>query len=176
MLSAEALVMTSETDEFMNAIEALLPTAYRLAYALVHRREEIDDILQEAAVSAWRHRRQVRDSAQLKPWFLAIVANQCKQAVRTRWWSVVRRPDLSSVTAGRSDPDSGDFDELRKALLRLKHRDRVVLVLRYYMDMSFDEVGETLRVSEQAARVRNHRALGRLRPILNSLEERHSHE
>ena len=52
MLRIDARVITSDSDEFMEAIEPLLPTAYRLAYALVHRREEIDDILQEATVKA----------------------------------------------------------------------------------------------------------------------------
>jgi len=176
MLRIDARVITSDSDEFMEAIEPLLPTAYRLAYALVHRREEIDDILQEATVKAWRHRTQIRQNDQLRPWFLAIVANQCRQAVRTRWWSVLKRPDMTtSTTEGWNDPASSDLDGLRKSLLKLSHRDRVVLVLRYYMDLSFEEIGTTLGVSPEAARVRNHRALARLRPILDAVEE-HSHE
>jgi RNA polymerase sigma factor (sigma-70 family) len=160
-----------EGDAFVDSIEPLLPMAYRLAFALVHSRDEVDDIIQEATLNAWRHRHSLREGSQLRPWFLAIVANQCRQAVRTRWWSVIRRPDLNSVTGPRDDQQSDDVAGLRQGLLRLKHRDRVVLVLRYYMDLSFEDVASTLRISPQAARVRTHRALARLRPILDSLED-----
>jgi RNA polymerase sigma-70 factor (ECF subfamily) len=160
-----------ESDAFMDAIAPWLPAAYRLAFGLVHNRDEIDDIVQEATLNAWKHRGSRRPSSELKAWFLAIVANQCRQAVRTKWWSVIRRPDFNSVDGLQNDQQSDRVEELRQALLRLKHRDRVVLVLRYYMDMSFEDIASTLRISPEAARVRTHRALARLRPILNSLED-----
>ena len=160
-----------ESDAFMYAIAPLLPAAYRLAFGLVHNRDEIDDIVQEATLNAWKHRGSRRPSSDLKAWFMAIVVNQCRQAVRARWWSVIRSPDFNSLKTPPHDQQSEQVPGLRQALLRLKHRDRVVLVLRYYMDMSFEDVASTLRISPQAARVRTHRALGRLRPILNSLED-----
>lgn len=160
-----------EGAAFMDAIDPLLPMAYRLAYALVHSRDEVDDILQEAVLNAWRHRGSLRSPSQVRPWFLAIVANQCRQAVRTRWWSVIRRPDMNSIVGQENDQTIDDVEGLRQGLLRLGDRDRIVLVLRYYLDMSFDDVAATLRISAQAARVRTHRALARLRPIVDSLEE-----
>jgi RNA polymerase sigma factor (sigma-70 family) len=130
----------------------------------------VDDILQEATLNAWRHRGALRRGSHIRPWFLAIVANQCRQAVRTRWWSVIRRPELNSM-AGPDDRAIDDVEDLRQGLRRLGDRDRVVLVLRYYLDLPFDDVAATLHISSQAARVRTHRALARLRPIVRSIED-----
>lgn len=173
VVSAEPVTSDQEleSDAFMDAIGPLLPVAYRLAYGLIHSRDEIDDIVQEATINAWKHRRSLRSGGEFRAWFLAIVANQCRQAVRTRWWSVVRRPEIDRVTREEGDQQVDNVDRLRNGLLMLKHRDRLVLVLRFYMDMSYADVAATLRISPQAARVRTHRALARLRPIVDSLED-----
>ena len=53
--------------------------------------------------------------------------------------------------------------ELRRAVARLPHGDRLTLVMRYYLDLSFEEIGRVQGISAVAARSRVHRALGRLR-------------
>jgi RNA polymerase sigma-70 factor (ECF subfamily) len=173
MLDANALMDGSrdiDAEAFMAQLDRVLPTAYRLAYALLRNRDDASDIVQESTLSAWRHRRSFRRDSPIKPWFLAIVANECRQTVRSRWWSVIRRPDLSVADQG-DESDLDDARSLRHALLQLNHTDRLVLVLRYYLDLSFIEVAAVLNVSAGTARVRTHRALGRLRPIMEVPEE-----
>jgi RNA polymerase sigma-70 factor, ECF subfamily len=150
--------------EFMARVEPLLPIAYRLAHGLLRDAGEAEDAVQDAVLNAWRGRRSFRPGAEVRPWFLAIVANRCRQATRSRWWSVVRLADPEPA-AGELDRHSPeDVLLLRAGLGRLSTDDRLVLVLRYYLDLSFDEVAATLRISPPAARVRTHRALRRLRP------------
>jgi RNA polymerase sigma factor (sigma-70 family) len=174
MLDADALMDDGPdltTDGFMEAIDPVLPVAYRLAYGLLRNRDEAGDIVQEATLNAWRHRRSFRVGAPIRPWFLAIVANQCRQAVRNRWWSVIRRPDLTVSVRNTGEAQVDEAESLRYGLLQLNDRDRLVLVLRYYLDLSFNEVAATLRISPTAARVRTHRALARLRPIIDVPQE-----
>jgi RNA polymerase sigma-70 factor (ECF subfamily) len=170
MLKASALMAETgemQSDVFMEAINPFLPIGYRLAYGLVRNRDEADDIMQEATLNAWKHRHSLRVGSPVRPWFLAIVANQCRQAVRTRWWSVIRRPDLASAVRQEDESDRDTVESLRRGLLTLKDRDRLVLVLRYYVDLSFDDVAAVLHISPQTARVRTHRALARLKPIID---------
>jgi RNA polymerase sigma factor (sigma-70 family) len=48
----------------------------------------------------------------------------------------------------------------------LGHDERLVVVLRYYLDMPFEEIATTLGISPKAARTRVERAVRRLRPIV----------
>jgi RNA polymerase sigma factor (sigma-70 family) len=59
--------------------------------------------------------------------------------------------------------------DLRRALRRLGYDERLVLVLRYYLDMPIDEIATTLGITPKAARSRVERAIHRLRPIVQML-------
>jgi RNA polymerase sigma factor (sigma-70 family) len=60
--------------------------------------------------------------------------------------------------------------DLRRALVDLDYDQRLVLVLRYYLDMPFEEIALTLAISSKAARSRVERAVNRLRPVLRIQE------
>jgi RNA polymerase sigma-70 factor (ECF subfamily) len=66
--------------------------------------------------------------------------------------------------------DVASVVDLRRALARLDHEQRLVLVLRYYLDLPYEEIAATLGISAKAARTRVERAVHRLRPILQMRE------
>jgi RNA polymerase sigma factor (sigma-70 family) len=57
----------------------------------------------------------------------------------------------------------GAAADLRRAIQRLPYDQRLVIVLRYYLDLSFGEVAQVLAITPKAARSRTYRALERLR-------------
>jgi RNA polymerase sigma-70 factor (ECF subfamily) len=155
-------------EAFARLIEPLLDPAFRLAAVMLADREAGEDAVQEASIKAWRKLRQLRgDVSSLKAWFLSIVANECRMTRRTRWWSVVRMPEI----LGHDDSGSAAMSpELHSALLRMSPSDRLPLVLHFYLDLSLEDVAKTLRVSPSAARSRIYRAARRLRSDI-TLEE-----
>jgi RNA polymerase sigma-70 factor, ECF subfamily len=155
-------------ESFASLIEPLLDPAYRLAAVMLADREAAEDAVQEASIKAWRKLRQLRgDVSSLKAWFLSIVANECRMTRRTRWWSVVRMPEI----LGRDETGSASMSpDLHSALLRMSPSDRLPLVLHFYLDLSLEDVAKTLRVSPSAARSRIYRAAKRLRNDI-TLEE-----
>jgi RNA polymerase sigma factor (sigma-70 family) len=148
---------------FVDRLRPLLPLAHRLAHGMLHDPHEAEDAVQEAILNAWRAFGQLRSDSNARAWFLKIVANQCRQRRRNRWWSVLRQADLPDEV----DPGPGvaleDADELRRSLARLPHDQRLVVMLHFYLDLPFDEVGRVLGITGQAARSRAHRAIRRLR-------------
>lgn len=143
--------------------------AFRLAFALLHDANEAEDAVQEAAFKAWRKIGQLRAEAPFRPWLLGIVANECRTMARGRWWSVIRAGEIRPASVDVSAEDLASL-ELRAALKRLSNEERLILILRYYMDLPFDEIAEHLGVSSKAARTRTERALKRLRPLLRMQE------
>ena len=152
-----------DASSFTLLIEPLLDPAYRLAAVMLNDRASAEDAVQEASVKAWRKLGQLRgDVASLRPWFLSIVANECRMARRGRWWSVVKVPDLPRQ-GGR---ETESYSDLRQSLLRLHRRERLPLVLHFYLDLPLDEVARTLGVSPSAAKSRIYRAARKLRADL----------
>jgi RNA polymerase sigma-70 factor (ECF subfamily) len=154
--------VAGDEKEFMALLAPLLPAAFRLAVGLLRSSAAAEDAVQEGVFKAWQQFGRFRRGSDLRPWLLTIVANECRRQQRTRWSSVTELPGTLEDPAGdRSlDPESVD---LRLALYRLPYDLRLAVVLRYYVDLSFEEVGQTLGVSTKAAKSRTYRALERLR-------------
>jgi len=157
-----------DADSFAALIEPLLDPAYRLAAVMLADRSSAEDAVQEASIKAWRKLRQLRgDLKSLRPWFLSIVANECRMARRQRWWSVLKVAEVPTPNVGGEARASSDLHE---ALLKLSPEERLPLVLHFYLDLPLDEVARALRISPAAAKSRIYRAAKRLRSDL-TLEE-----
>jgi RNA polymerase sigma-70 factor, ECF subfamily len=160
--------LEGDSDSFTRLIEPLLDPAYRLAAVMLADHTAAEDAVQEAAVKAWRKLRQLRgEASSLRPWFLSIVANECRMMRRGRWWSVLKFPEVRD-----QEPDTRPEShiDLKRALLRLSPDERLPLVLHFYLDLPIDEVARTLGVSSSAAKSRIYRAAKRLRSDL-TMEE-----
>lgn len=150
------------TDNFTDLLERLLDPAFRLAMTMLNDRTAAEDAVQEAALKAWRKLDRRRPGSDFRPWFLAIVANECRSARRTRWWQVHRFSEI--VPRPARDDRWAERMDLDAALDRLPPHHLEVLSLYYHLDLPIDEVARVLGCSEGAARQRIHRALKALRP------------
>lgn len=151
-------------QSFTDLLVPLVQPAYRLACAMLHDGPAAEDIVQDASLIAWHKHERLQDRSRLKGWFLGIVANECRNARRRSWRTRVSvgLPSGLSVLSGE-DRVVGRAD-LRDALRRLGHEDRLVVVLYFYLDMSLADVAAVVDTSEAAARTRLYRAIRRLRP------------
>ena len=158
------LARAGDDDAFEALMAPLVEPAIRLAYSMLGNRTEAEDATQEAVTRAWRKLGQLRPEMPVRPWFLAIVVNQCRNVRRTRWFRLVRTTD--SFQADR-DPEPGlERIDIARALGRLRESDRQALFLHFYLDLPIDEVAVALGISAAAAKGRIYRACHRLRPDL----------
>jgi RNA polymerase sigma-70 factor, ECF subfamily len=166
-LSLREQALTGDEAAFEALIGPLVEPALRLAHSMLGDRWEAEDATQEAITRAWRKLGQLRQGMPVRPWFLAIVINQCRNTRRTRWFKTSRMADVFQ----RAHPDHPDVErvDLARALSRLPSDDRQALFLHFYLDLPVEEVALALRISPSAAKGRIYRACHRLRPDL--LEE-----
>src|SRR5665213_116516 len=158
---AMSRTQTGATD-FDALIGPHFEAAYRTALAILGNPDEANDAVQEAAVKAWRKLNQLHEGKPARPWFLAIVANQCRSERRARWWSVIRLPQVDSI---EHDPQTETVD-IDRALAKLPREDRLALFLHFYLDLPMEEVGAVLGLSAGGAKTRVYRAAKKLRPGL----------
>jgi RNA polymerase sigma-70 factor (ECF subfamily) len=155
-------------DGLATEIASLYEPAFRLAYGMLRDREEAEDVLQEAAFQAWRKRASLREPTALRAWFLTIVANQCRMTMRRRsWWSTLRVPWLDRGVPSPDDSLAAAAD-LRHALAALPADQRLVCILRFYLDLPYEEVATVMGTSAGAARMQAGRAVRRLQRALTA--------
>ncbi len=164
--SPEANLISAAAGGDEGAFDALvgplIEPGYKLAVVMLRDAEEARDAVQEACLMAWKKLAQLRTEGGLRPWFLAIVANQCRTSRRTRWWSVMTLPSIRVEPAMTHRDLDSDLD-LDRQLRRLSATERAALLLFFYMDMPLVEVARVLKVSPHAAKSRVHRAVVKLR-------------
>jgi RNA polymerase sigma factor (sigma-70 family) len=150
---------------FTTLLRPLIASAYRLAGAMLHDSHAAEDVVQEASLKAWRKLDQIRPGSEMKPWFLGIVANECRDVRRGSWWSVLKQSDPQTPPTMVDDSNAA-FADLRHAICRLKHRRRLLLVLHWYLDLPLAEVAAITGSSEDAVKSELSRAIGQLRNLL----------
>lgn len=155
---------------FDEVVGPLVGPAYRLAFGLLHNRETAEDVVQEAALRAWRKINHVRQGSDIGPWFLAIVANQARTAIRGRWWSVLRLGQIETADPEGFEDRIARGADMRAALLRLSVDQREVLVLRYFLDLPLEEVAAITGVPMGTVKSRINRGIRALRPSFESSE------
>src|SRR6266516_7484925 len=164
-LAAMTLVQAAKRGDdlaFDVLLEPLLEPAYRLACAMLHDHYAAEDAVQEAALKAWRKLGHLRDGSEMRPWFLGIVANECRTTQRSRWSSVLKSLALDKPIDEPADTVLSGI-ELRRALLAMDSKKRLTLVLHWYLDLPLDEVAAITGSSLHAAESRLQRGIHELR-------------
>ena len=134
-------------------------SALKLALSLGRTAEEAADVVQEAALRAWRYRKSRRGD--WKPWFLTIVY----RTARRRGWRWLTLPAVWTPD-GEWPADSSTEPDLAQALRRLPPRQRTALWLRYGEDMTVRDVAEVIGIRETAAKQLLSRGRSALRRML----------
>ena len=146
---------------FRAYVVARLPALLRLAHLLTGSAQDADDLVQTALVRTCGAWPRIRNQGDPDAYVRRVLVN-----ARNSWWS--RRPKDSPLDAYR-DPGvwRGDAlderDAMWRALAGLPRRQRAVLVLRYYEDLTEAEIAEVLGCSTGTVKSQAHKALAKLR-------------
>jgi RNA polymerase sigma-70 factor, ECF subfamily len=159
-------------------IELGLDRGFRLARAILADDLEAEDALQDACLTAWRQGDALRDRDRFQPWFERIIVNGCRDRLRRRQRQRVRALALEAAWRAEGEgtlPDPaarGRDDELDHAFDRLDPDHRIVVLLRYWQDLSVDDIAARLDLPAGTVKSRLHYALRTLRSSLEASDGR----
>jgi RNA polymerase sigma-70 factor (ECF subfamily) len=130
------------------------PAIFRFCRRALPTREDAEDATMEIFMKIREKLGQYDATRPFSAWLYRVAANHCWDMLRRRKIRQDKETeDLESVPLAHPDPDQLDqliekrtSEEVRKALDKLGARARMALVLRYYSDMSYDEIGDALGV------------------------------
>jgi RNA polymerase sigma-70 factor (ECF subfamily) len=140
---------------------------YKNAYLITGSREDAEDVLQEVFVSVWRARQTFNPSkGKLTTWLHKITINKCLERRRNKKVTPVSLEGLNLQSTQVNDDklvSREEYDRLIKALGSLDRKHRAILVLRYFDDLSYEEIAQTAGIPLGTVKSRMNKALKLLR-------------
>jgi RNA polymerase sigma-70 factor (ECF subfamily) len=164
--------------QFEALLQSVSPLAYNVAFRLLGSREEAEDVVQNAAIRAWRSLATFEPGTHFKAWFLKIVVNLALNAQR----NATRRPATVNLDETEENPNylytqtraTGwhdksqeparalmarlDAEHIQEALSKLPPEFRAVAVLHFVEELSYEEIAGVVGCPIGTVRSRLHRA------------------
>lgn len=177
-LDSDADLVRRARDGNFEAFETLFERhrtlVYRFAYQMTSRRDDAEDLVQEAFVRAYQNLHRYRDEAKFTTWLLRIVTNLCTDQVRmTQRRTALEQQEaagaLDWMTQGEIEDPVSNLEEdrrkvaLRRALAALPIHHRTMIVLRDIEEREYPEIAEVLGCTIGGAKLRVLRARRALR-------------
>jgi RNA polymerase sigma-70 factor (sigma-E family) len=139
-----------ETDNLVSQLyQAHALALTRLAKLLLGDQASAEDVVQDAFLNLYRAAPRLGDRDQILPYLRTCVINGSRSALRSRRRALVRKlhHEPPAPSAESAAVTGEDRREVLAAITRLPRRAREVIVLRYYLDLSDQEIAAVLRVS-----------------------------
>jgi RNA polymerase sigma-70 factor (ECF subfamily) len=152
------------SHEEVDDLEAWLKEGYarsfRTACLILGNRSDAEEAVQEAYLRAWRFRASLATGADVKPWLYRVVVNTCNSKLRDEIPHRDRRSDgdhLDGVSSIEDLPGRvARSQDVARALQDLPPDLRVVVVLRYYADLSEREIATAIGRRQGTVKSRLH--------------------
>jgi len=148
----------SGPESFEEYVAARRPARLRTAYLLTGHREDAEDLVQVALVKSVPHWKKIADNPE--PYVRKVMARESVSRWRRRRWREVHTDQVPETPV---DGPGDDRLALRQALATLAPRQRAVIVLRYYEDLTEVETARVLGISVGTVKSQARDALARLR-------------
>lgn len=155
-------------DSFGSLIEGYQTPVFNLAYRMLSNADEAEQAAQEAFIRAWTRLDSYNPDHKFSTWLLSITSNYCIDLIRKRRKQLLSidgpLPPHPALTSERSKgPEaqavqSEEKDVVQDLLDTLPEEYRETVILRYWYDMSYDEIADVMKTSVSAIKSRLFRA------------------
>jgi RNA polymerase sigma-70 factor (ECF subfamily) len=135
--------------------------------------DETDDLLQNTFIKAWKGLENFREEAGLYTWLYRIATNECISFLnhkRRRLFLPIG--DISDELLGKlqatASPNGDQIEyKLQQAVLRLPEKQRLVFNMKYYDDLSYEEISDIVGTSVGALKASYHHAVKKIESFLS---------
>jgi RNA polymerase sigma-70 factor (ECF subfamily) len=160
-----AKAQNGDAEAFTHIVDTYQIQVYNLCYRMLNNDGDAEDAAQETFLRAYQSIRRYDKSRSFPTWLLSIAAHYCIDQIRKRRMSLVSTEDSAYPELMDSSPGpetSLSRKEERKAIQTildtLQPVDRAVVVMYYWYEMPYEEIGQALDLTLSAVKSRLHRA------------------
>jgi RNA polymerase sigma-70 factor (ECF subfamily) len=166
-LEAIARCLAGERDAFGDLVDRHQHAVFNIAYRMTGRREDAEDLAQDAFLKAYSALREFRGESSFRTWICQIATRVCIDHLRSRKETVELNEDLA-VTADGPDLSTAVVDRqfIAEAIQSLPPHYRAAVILRHLEHRSYQEIADILRLPLATVKTHIRRARARLRERL----------
>ncbi len=159
------LARQGNQEAFTSIVEMYQNPVYNLCYRMLGNSQAAEDAAQETFWRAYNNLGRYDPQRPFATWLLSIAAHYCIDQQRRKRLPTVDLDEIIEFNAEDPAPnperamlDTEFSEEIQRQLSGLNENDRAVLVLRYFHELSEDEICQTLSITKSAVKSRLHRA------------------
>jgi RNA polymerase sigma-70 factor (ECF subfamily) len=158
--------LSGDTEAFTALVEKYKDPVFNVAYRMLGNPTEAEDVAQEAFVRAYTQLRTYKETHRFSTWLLSIASHLAIDQIRRRRFLALpleNVPFLEWIADVGAGPEQAALegeasDEMQRVLNVLPTKYRVVLLLRYWYDFSYEEIATALQLTPALVKARLHRA------------------
>jgi RNA polymerase sigma-70 factor, ECF subfamily len=164
--------LRGDQQAFAQLMQRYAGAVYNVAYRMLGNAQDAEDAGQEIFLRAYTRLESFDRSRRFSTWLLAIASNHCIDRLRRRRNIWLTLDDVAfELPSGERGPegsalDTEERDMVQQALMQLPDHYRQVTVLRYWHDLSYDEIAQATGLPETTIKTRLHRARNMLAQAL----------
>jgi len=169
-------VLAGDPDAFADIVEHYGRPIYNLMYRMTGDRDDARELAQEAFARTFEQLGRYDGKRRFFPWLYTVALNIARN--HRKKTALRCREALTEIVSEQPSPDperaiQNRYTEqrLQSCIARLQPHEKEAVVLRYFQDLSFEEIAGILEISCSAAKMRVYRALKRLRSALEEWED-----
>ena len=162
-----------DADAFEQLVEAYRNQVFRLALRMCGNEADADEVAQETFLSAWKGLPNFRGESRFSTWLYQLTTHAAIDLLR-REKRQAAAEDIDGITAADDGPSlqqqaerAETRREVRAALMQLPEEYRQVLLLRFMQELSYEEIGQALKLPAGTVKSRLNRAKAQLKDILS---------
>lgn len=159
-------VETDSREDFRRMVEDHQAALLRTCYVVLKDYALAEDAVQETFLKAYRAMDTFRGDCGEKTWLMRIALNTCRDMKRVAWLRHVDRRVTPEQLPQACVPFEARDDSIVQSILRLPRKEREVLLLYFYQDMTLEEIGQAMGLSKSTISARLKRAKAKLRAVL----------
>lgn len=158
--------------DFTQLIKEYQEPLYWHLRRLVVNHEDARDLLQESLLQAWQKLNTLRDEGAVRSWLYKIATHAAYRHLHRNRIHPLSTEELSNMLLERLQSSSYvDYEaegllRFQQAILTLSEQQRTVFTLRYYDEMSYEEIARVVDSTPQSCRVAYHNATKRIQTYL----------
>lgn len=155
-------------ENFVRRYEKIYPKMYRTAYYYLQNRQEAEDAVSDAVLSAYEKQKQLKDVDKFEPWMMRILVNHCKKRMKI-WFR--REEPMDSLTESVQNElcrelDMAEISAVKQVFWELEEEERFIVALSVLGGYTSQEIAYILHKNHSTVRSRYRRALQKMREKL----------